>query len=106
MDADLEEAGDYDIYAIVDFGDGLVVSVAVDFGDFGGFLFGEGFEEVLGLGDELFGVGGGVIWDDDEEGFIHDVGFLRENVYEVNIVIHEDAEEHVVGVATDFGELF
>ena len=52
----------------------------------------------------FFVFGGRIVRDDNEEGFVHDVGFLRKDVDEVDVVIHEDAEEHVVVVPADVHE--
>ena len=103
-DADLKEAGSDGVDAVVDFCGGLVVGGAVDAGN--GLDFGllEGGEEVFGLSEHLFHFGGGVVRNDDEERFVHDVGFLREDVDKVDVIIHEDAEKHVVIVFADVGE--
>ena len=106
LDADLEKAGDNVFDTVAHFGGGFIVSGAVDFGDRGAFVFAEGFEEIFGLLDEFFGVGGGIKRNDDEEGFVHNVGFLGENVDKVDVIVHEDAEEHVVVIAADVGEAF
>lgn len=107
MDADLEEAGDDRFDAIVDFGDGAIVSWAIDFSDHGiSGLFAEGGKKMLGLVGHFFGLFGGVIRDDDKERLVHNVGFLRKNVDEINIVIHKDSEEHIVVGLADLGEAF
>ncbi len=75
MDTDLEETRNNGFDAVVELIDSFVVGVAINTGNFGWFLA-EATEEIFGLGDQLFGVGAGIIWNNDEEGFIHDVGFL------------------------------
>ena len=42
--------------------------------------------------------------DNNKEGFIHNVSFLRKCIDEVDVVIHENAKEHIVVVAANFGE--
>lgn len=54
--------------------------------------------------DEAFGVGRTIIRNHYEEGLVHDVGFLRKDVNEIDVVVHEDAKEHIFVVATDVGE--
>ena len=106
LDADLVEARDDGFDAIVEFVDGFVVDVAVDAGDGGTFVLTHGFEEVLGLVDGALDVGGAVVRDDDEEGFVHDIGLFGEDFDELEIVVHEDAEKHVVVVAAHGGQAF
>ena len=103
-DADLEETGGDGFDAVVDFGGGFVVSGAVDTGDGLDFVFLEDGDEVFGFVELFFVFGGGVVRDDNEEGFVHDVCFLREDVDEVDVIVHKDAEEHVVVVAADVHE--
>ncbi len=103
MDADLEKTRNNGFDTVIKFVDGFIVSVAVDTSDFGGF-FAESFEEVFGLINKGFGIGGAVIWNDNEERFIHNVSFLGEEVDEVDIVVHEYAEKHVVVIAANGGE--
>lgn len=106
MDANLEKAGDDGFYAIIEFVDGFVVDVAVDASDGGGFGFAESAEEVFGLLDGAFEISRAIIRDNYKEGFVHNVGFLSENVDKVDVVIHENAEEHIVIIATKAGEAF
>ena len=70
----------------------------------GPFSLAEGFEEVFGLLDGGFEVGRSIIWDDDEERFVHNIGFLGKNVNKVDVIIHQNAKEHVVVVATHLDE--
>ena len=46
----------------------------------------------FGLINEILGVGGAVIRDNDEEGFIHNIGFWRKKVDKVDVVVHEDTK--------------
>ena len=106
MDADLEKARDNGINAVVEFFDGFVVDVAVDASDDGALVLAHGFEEVFGLFDSAFHVGGAIVRNDDEEGLVHNVSFFGENVDELEVVVHEDAEEHIVVVAAHFRKTF
>ena len=55
MDAHLEETRDDGFDAVIDFGDGLIVSSAVDAGDAWTFVFTDSGKEILILLDGLFG---------------------------------------------------
>ena len=87
-DADLDEAGDDGVYTVVDFCGGFVVSGAVDASDGLGLGFLEGSEKVAGFVKHFFLVGGRIIWNDNEETFVHNVSFLSENVDEVYVIVH------------------
>ena len=100
------QTSDDGIDAVIDFGDGGFVGIAVDFGEGGIFGAGEGFNEILGILDGFFKVGGGIIRDDDEERSVHNVGFLGKNVDKVDVIVHKNAEEHIIGVAAQFGKIF
>ena len=105
MDTSLEKSRENAVGAVVELGDGFFVGDVVNAGDGDFFVFLERPEEVFGLLDEFFSIGGGIIWDDDEERFVHDVSFLGKNVDKVDVIIHEDAKKHVVVVAANVGEL-
>ena len=49
-------------------------------------------------------LGVGIVLNDDEKAFIHDVGFLGKDVDEVDVIVHENTEEHIVVVFADFCE--
>lgn len=104
MNADLEEAGDDRFDAIINFGDGTVVGGAVDFGDGGGVALLKGGEDILGLLDKGLSIGRGVVRDDDEERFVHNVGFLGKDVNKVDVIVHENTEKHIVVLAAGFSE--
>ena len=104
MDADLVEARDDGVNAVVEFFNGFVINVTVDAGDKVAFALTHGFEEVFGLLNGAFHIGGAVVWDDDEEGLVHNVGFFGEDADELEVVVHENAEQHIVVVTTHFGE--
>lgn len=88
MNADLEEAGHDGLRAVVELFDGFVVNITINTGDSLTFVFAESFKKVFGLLDGLFHVGRAVIWDDDEEGFIHNISFARKLFDEIDIIIH------------------
>ena len=44
------------------------------------------------------------LWDDDKERLIHNVSLLRKDIDEVNVVVHQDTEKHVVVIAAKFSE--
>ena len=106
MDTSLEKSRENAVGAVVELGDGFFVGDVVNAGDGDLFVFLERPEEVFGLLDEFFSIGGGIIWDDDEERFVHDVSFLGKNVDKVDVIVHKNAEEHIIGVAAQFGKIF
>ncbi len=105
LDTDVIESGDDGFDAVVQFVDSFVIDVAIDAGDAGGFVFAEGAEKVFGLFDGAFHIDGTIIWNHDKERFVHNVGFAREGVNEVDVIIHEDTEKHVVVVAAKTDEM-
>ena len=92
MDADLVEARDDGINTVVELFNGLVINVTIDAGDKVALALTHGFEEVFGLFNGAFHIGGAIVWDDDEEGLVHNVGFFGEDADELEVVVHEDAE--------------
>ncbi len=48
-----------------------------------------GFEEVFGLFDGMFKIREEIIWDNYKERFIHNIGFLRKDIDETDIIIHK-----------------
>ena len=88
LNADLVEARNDGFDAVVEFINSLVIDVAVDACDARTFRFTKSLEKVFGLLDGGFEVGRRIIWDDDKEGLVHNVGFLSEDVDEVDIIIH------------------
>ncbi len=104
MDANLIKTGDDGFDTVVEFVDGFIVDIAVDASDARTFSLAEGFEEVFGLLDGGFEVGRSIIWDDDEERFVHNIGFLGKNIDKIDVIVHQNAKEHVVVVATHLDE--
>ena len=101
LNTDLEETGDDGFGAVVDFGDSLIVSGAIDTSDWWSFVLSESLEEVFGLLKSFLCFLGSVVRDDNEEGLIHNVCFLGENVDEVDVIIHKDTEKHIIVLAAE-----
>ena len=90
MDANLEETGNNRFDPFVDFGDCFVVSGAVDLSNLWliAFAKAKGFEETLGSLNDFFTIGGSIIWDDNEERFVHNISFLRKYIDKVDVIVH------------------
>ena len=106
MDTDIKEPTDDGLDAIVYFGDGFIVSIAVNASNFGGFGLEEETKNIFTLGAGFFKVSRRIEWDNDKEGFVHNIGFLRNLIDEIDVVVHKNTEQHVVIVTTNFGKTF